>query len=80
MIFSHIGDTGDLIAALPYVQMKGGGDLLLYAGPGAVREPFTPAKVELLKNLYLRILTYPLGELPTTQQRLGIKRNAQIMQ
>ena len=48
--FSHGGDTGDLIYALPTVKMLGGGRLRLVKAQ-QVREPFTPAKVESLRPL-----------------------------
>ncbi len=48
--FSHGGDTGDLIYALPTVKMLGGGRLRLVKAQ-QVREPFSPAKVESLRPL-----------------------------
>lgn len=49
--FLHSGDTGDLIYALPTVIMLGGGRLRLVVKAPAVREPFSPAKVEALRPL-----------------------------
>ena len=53
MTYSHAGDTGDLLAALNYVQSRGGGRLVLYHD--WTREPFTREKVDtLIKPLLVR--------------------------
>lgn len=52
-IFSHSGDAGDLVFALPAIRAMGGGRLVLY--PSAdTRERMTPAKVESLRRLLER--------------------------
>jgi hypothetical protein len=51
-VFSHSGDTGDLIYALASIKTIGGGCLRLVKIKGSkstVREPFSPGKVELLR-------------------------------
>ncbi len=57
--YSHGGDTGDLIYALPTVKTLGGGRLRLVKSRQA-REPFSPAKVESLRPL-LEVQPYITG-------------------
>lgn len=49
-VFSHSGDAGDLIAALPTVKQLGGGRLCLYPSRNT-RECMTPVKAEAMRPL-----------------------------
>jgi hypothetical protein len=49
---SHFGDLGDTIYALPIMRRLGISDLVLYPGPGRVREPYTADKVERVASFF----------------------------
>lgn len=48
--FTHTGDAGDVIFALPTIKALGGGELYLYPWKGT-REPMTKKRFELLAGL-----------------------------
>ena len=50
--YSHFGDLGDTIAALCTIRQLGPGELVLYPGPGRVREPYHAAKVERVRDFF----------------------------
>jgi len=50
-VFSHSGDLGDLIYALPVIEMLGGGKLCLIRADCGIQTPFIPSTVESLKPL-----------------------------
>jgi hypothetical protein len=52
-VFSHSGDVGDLIAALPTIRALGGGHLRLFSS-GHTSHPMTPQKVDSVASLLQR--------------------------
>jgi hypothetical protein len=51
MYFSHSGDIGDIIYALPAIKAKGGGHLKLFNFPYRTYQPMTLDRVNKLKEL-----------------------------
>jgi hypothetical protein len=49
--FSHSGDIGDIIYALPTIKAKGGGKLFLFDFPGRTYQPMTPQRHATLQEL-----------------------------
>lgn len=49
--FSHSGDIGDIIYALPAIRAQGGGELYLFDMPGRTAHGMTEAKVNRLRPL-----------------------------
>lgn len=49
--FTHSGDLGDIIYALPAIRAKGGGKLVLYDDPGKTAHGMTKKKMERIKPL-----------------------------
>jgi len=50
-IFSHSGDIGDIIYALPTIKAKGGGELILFNSPGKTSHGMTEEKVNRIRPL-----------------------------
>ena len=55
--FSHSGDLGDIIYALPTIKAAGGGSLALFHSPGRTREAMTQERADLIIPL-LRLQPY----------------------
>ncbi len=51
MYFSHAGDLGDIIYALPTIRVCGGGELWLFNMPGRTTHAMTPERAEKLRRL-----------------------------
>lgn len=51
-VFTHSGDIGDVIYALPTIRALGGGDLLLFHYEGRTSHGMNRAKVEKLRRLF----------------------------
>jgi FkbM family methyltransferase len=52
-VFSHSGDIGDIIYALPTIKALGGGKLILYDHPGMTAHGMSEAKVNRLRPLLI---------------------------
>jgi hypothetical protein len=68
-IFTHGGDVGDLVYAMPTIRALGGGKLVLWPRR-YVREPFTPEKVEKVATFfasqpYIHSVQFKTQECPT---------------
>lgn len=50
-VYSHAGDIGDVIYALPTIKALGGGKLVLFDQPGKTAHGMTPAKMERMRPL-----------------------------
>ena len=50
-MFSHSGDLGDIIYALPTIKAKGGGELILFDSPGKTAHGMTEEKVKRIRPL-----------------------------
>lgn len=50
-MFSHSGDIGDIIYALPTIKAKGGGELVLFNYPGRTYQPMTEKRYLTMKPL-----------------------------
>lgn len=65
--FSHSGDLGDIIYALPTIRAAGGGHLALFNAPGKTTHPMTQRRADALAPLlelqpYISsVKFYPLG-------------------
>jgi hypothetical protein len=51
MYFSHSGDLGDIIYALPTIRACGGGELWLFNTPGRTTHGMSPERAEKLRRL-----------------------------
>lgn len=49
--FSHSGDIGDIIYALPAIKAKGGGEFVLFNYPGRTYQPMTEDRYKSLQPL-----------------------------
>lgn len=53
-VFTHSGDLGDIIYALPTIKALGGGKLILFDMPGRTAHGMTKAKVDRIKPLLMQ--------------------------
>lgn len=52
--FTHSGDMGDVLFALPTIKAKGGGTLYLFDTPGKTAHGMTQAKADSLRSLLIQ--------------------------
>jgi hypothetical protein len=76
MYFSHSGDLGDIIYALPTIRACGGGELWLFNYPGRTTHQMTKERAERLRRLIEHqdyITTFGFTEQPTDTSINGFR-------